>query len=258
MFNLPGVVLASILCLVAVQGLRSLAPDDLGLDLLLDLAVIPAQWTLSFDPSALPGVLRQAVGGASSGEAVGRIAFARAVLENGGPHYWSAATYALLHGSWPHVLMNSVWLAAFGTPVARRCGPLRFLLLALAAALGGAAVHVLAHPLSVAPMIGASAAVSGMMGAAVRFVFTPTSFVPDRSGGMRAHQSGLSLIGLMRNSRAMLFLGIWFATNILFAMIAAPLGLLEGEIAWEAHIGGFVTGLLLFPVIDRDRPGGAT
>jgi membrane associated rhomboid family serine protease len=142
-------------------------------------------------------------------------------------------------------------LAAFGTPVARRCGGLRFLALALAAAVGGAAAHWLAHPYSVMPMVGASAAVSGMMAAAARFMF---------GGGLRSGWTGdfdqprSSLIGLLANSRAALFVGLWFAVNLLFGIVAAPLGITDASIAWEAHIGGFLVGLLLFPLIDP--PGG--
>lgn len=245
MFNLPGVVLASIVSLIAVHALRTLAPDAVSLGLLIDLAVVPARWTLAWDPSRLPDVLREVANTAPPDEVASRLAFARAVLD-GGPRVWSAATYALLHGSWAHVILNSVWLAAFGTPVAQRCGSIRFLALALAAAVGGAAAHVLVHPLAVMPMIGASAAVSGMMGAAARFVFLPgpPGLHPPRS-------QALGLAALARNHRAMVFLAVWFATNILFAVIAAPLGLTDAAIAWEAHVGGFLAGLLLFPLLDR-------
>lgn len=251
MFNLPGVVLASIACLVAIHALRSVLGDETAFELLVDFAVIPARWTLAWDPAGLADLLRQIGSAAPPAEAPARIAFARAVLTEGGPHYWSAATYALLHGSWMHVAMNSVWLAAFGTPVAQRWGPARYLVLALASAIGGAIAHALMHPYAIAPMIGASAAVSGMMGAAARFVFTPPSLVRDSSGAIVPRSRAETLSGLMRNTRAMLFLGIWFLTNILFAVIAGPLGIAEEGIAWEAHVGGFVTGLLLFGLIDR-------
>jgi membrane associated rhomboid family serine protease len=59
---------------------------------------------------------------------------------------------------------------------------------------------------------------------------------------------------VVRNSRAALFLGIWFATNLLFGIIAGPLGITDASIAWEAHIGGFLVGLLLFPLVDRAEP----
>lgn len=58
---------------------------------------------------------------------------------------------------------------------------------------------------------------------------------------------------LWRNSRALLFTGIWFATNILFGAGLVPIFGEETSIAWEAHIGGFVVGLLLFPLLDRGQ-----
>jgi membrane associated rhomboid family serine protease len=50
-----------------------------------------------------------------------------------------------------------------------------------------------------------------------------------------------------------MFLVIWFATNLLFGLAAAPLGVTESSIAWEAHVGGFAVGLFLFPWLDRPR-----
>ena len=85
---------------------------------------------------------------AGGGAAAGARALHR---RRGAAKPWTALTYAFLHGSWAHVLLNSVWLAAFGTPVARRCGGLRFLLLGALCAVGGAVAHVVVHPLSVAP-----------------------------------------------------------------------------------------------------------
>jgi membrane associated rhomboid family serine protease len=250
-FNIPAVVVASIGLVLAAHGLRSVLSDETDLRLLLDLAFIPAQWTAAWD-LATPQALLDRVGkDGAEADAPLRLALAQYVLRDGASPYWSPVTYAVLHGSWGHVVLNSLWLAAFGTPVARRCGGLRFLALALAAAVGGAAAHWLAHPYSVMPMVGASAAVSGMMAAAARFMF---------GGGLRSGWTGdfdqprSSLIGLLANSRAALFVGLWFAVNLLFGIVAAPLGITDASIAWEAHIGGFLVGLLLFPLIDR--PGG--
>ena len=247
-FNIPAVVVATIGLVLVAHGLRSVLSNETDLRLLLDLAFIPAQWTVAWD-LATPQELLERIGkdGAQS-DAPLRLALAQYILRDGASPYWTALTYALLHGSWGHVVLNSLWLAAFGTPVARRCGGLRFVALALAAAVGGAAAHWLAHPYSVMPMVGASAAVSGMMAAAARFMF---------GGGRQPGWTGefdqprLSLLGLLANPRAALFVGIWFVVNLVFGIIAAPLGITDASVAWEAHIGGFVVGLLLFPLIDR-------
>ena len=84
---------------------------------------------------------------------------------------WSFVTYAFLHGGIGHLAFNMLWMAIFGSAVARRFGTLRFLLLSVLCAIGGAVAHLLTHPGETAPMIGASAAISGHMAAALRFVF---------------------------------------------------------------------------------------
>jgi membrane associated rhomboid family serine protease len=249
-FNIPAVVVVTIGLLVGLHALRAVLSDEADVRLLLDLAFIPAQWALAWDPAQAAAVLAEA-GEAEAG--VGAV-LAQYVLSREDLPVWSALTYAILHGSWAHILLNGVWLAAFGTPVARRVGAARFLALTVAAALGGAAAHLFANPMSVMPMIGASAAVSGMMAAAARFVFSSGRLGPDAWPSPQPAQQRLSLLGVLRNSRAALFLGIWFATNLLFGLVATPLGMSEAGIAWEAHIGGFLVGLFLFPLVDRSEP----
>ena len=256
-FNIPAVVVVAIGALVLLHGLRSVLPDEADVRLLLDLAFTPARWSVAFEPARANEIMAAIAREAADSETDTRLALARYMLGETEAPYWTAVTYAFLHGSWAHILLNGVWLAAFGTPVARRCGAMRFLALGLAAAVGGAAAHYLADPASVMPMIGASAAVSGMMGAAARFAFTPEA---GRSGGWpapQADQPRLSLLGVARNSRAALFLGVWFATNILFGIVASPFGITDAAIAWEAHIGGLLAGLLIFPLVDcheQSRP----
>ncbi len=252
MFNMPLAVVACVGVFLAIHGARSLLPAEADLQLVLRLAFIPGQWTVAWDPSRLVEALREAAAQGPVTEAAARSALARFVLSRPESGAWSVLTYALLHGSWGHVILNSLWLAAFGTPVARRCGSVRFVLLGLGAAVGGAAAHWLAHPLSAVPMIGASAAVSGMMAAAARFMFA----VASGPRGSDHPYSGprQSLLELIADRRAALFLGLWFITNLLFGIAAAPLGIVDASIAWEAHIGGFLVGLLLFPLLDPSQP----
>lgn len=255
-FNLPGVVAAVVAALVAVHGVRDLLlSDEVDFELLISLALVPSRWTVAWDPSRAEAVLQEAVRGFSGREAFGREALARFLVADAGLKPWTFLGYALLHGSWGHVLLNGVWLAAFGTPVARRCGAARFALLSAAAAVGGAAAHLLLHPLGVAPLVGASAVVSGLMAAAARFVFAPSARRPPghEGAGDPAARPTQSLGELVRNRSAALFLAIWFATNLLFGLLAAPLGVTDASIAWEAHIGGFLVGLLLLPLIERRR-----
>src|SRR6185295_19302766 len=88
-----------------------------------------------------------------------------------GAAIWSFFTYAFLHAGFNHLLFNLLWLLAFGVPVARRFGAVRFLLFFLVAAAAGAAVHLAVHFGERDVVIGASASVSGAMGAAMRFAF---------------------------------------------------------------------------------------
>jgi membrane associated rhomboid family serine protease len=251
-FNLPGAVLATLLVLGAVHLVRTLVlADETDLQLLLNFAVIPARWTVAVDASRAAEIL--AAAGSGGEEASLRSALAQYVL-SGDAHPWTAITYAVLHGSWTHLLLNGVWFAAFATPVARRLGGGRLLALGLACALAGALAHALLHPLSVVPMIGASAVVSGMMAAATRFIFAPApafSWSPTAPHA-RPRQS---LVALAANPRAAMFLGVWFLTNLGFGIFAAPLGVVDAGIAWEAHIGGFIAGLLLLPTLDTVLPG---
>jgi membrane associated rhomboid family serine protease len=254
-FNIPAVVAATIGVLVLLHALRSALSYGADMRLLVDLAFIPARWTVAWDPAKASEIMAAIAQEGTGREIAARLALVRYVLGQGEPPYWSVLTYALLHGSWVHVLLNSVWLAAFGTPVARRCGAVRFLVLGAVSAVGGAAAHFLVESTSVLPLIGASAAVSGLMGAAARFVFgSGTGRFARHAWGQHTRHPRLSLLGVARNSQAALFLGTWFVTNLLFGLLAAPLGVTDASIAWEAHIGGFLVGLLIFPLIDRSEP----
>jgi membrane associated rhomboid family serine protease len=249
-FNLPYSVLILILCLVGLHAARTLLlSEESGVAFLLDWAVVPARWSVAIGSATSAEVIE--AGRQAAAEDGGlRLAVARFVLDDHGVRPWTAITYALLHGSWAHDLVNCLWLAAFGTPVARRCGPLRFFALAAAAAVGGAVAHVALHPLQPFPLVGASAAVSGMMAAAVWFMFAPHSATAGGRWVEPHERPRESLAALPRNRNVLVFLAVWFAVNYLSAELAGPLGMTDASIAWEAHVGGFLVGLLLFPVLD--------
>ncbi len=65
-----------------------------------------------------------------------------------------------------------------------------------------------------------------------------------------------SLADIVRNRQVLIFLGVWFVANYVFAFVQ-PVGVTDASIAWEAHIGGFLVGLALFPLLDPlpTRPG---
>jgi len=250
-FNMPGVVTASIAVLVAIQAIREYILSDVrDIQVVLDLALIPARWTVWFDPSRIAEVIQAAASGDPDVAAM-REAFARYVTGQQSLEPWTLATYALLHGSWMHVLFNSVWLAAFGTPVARRCGAWRYGALALAGIIAGGLLHILIDPLSATPLVGASAGISALMAAAARFVFVPPPAYRAGAPWQLPSRPPLQTIPeLMRNRTAVLFLGIWLATNLIFGVLALPLGAGDGPIAWDAHLGGFVVGFFLLPLLE--------
>jgi membrane associated rhomboid family serine protease len=263
-FTMPGLVLGAILVLIAIHAGRMLLSDVSNVSIMFDFGFVPAQWSVALNAVSIDDVVSAA--GLDGGElAELRSAIAHYVLEQTPLRPWSPLTYALLHGSWMHVGLNCVWLAAFATPIVRRCGTARSLVLSVATAFGGALAHWLTHPLGVQPMIGASAIVSGLMGAAATFVFErapePDQVQSGRGGGAMRIWAGLQRIA--RNRTALMFLGSWFVMNLAFGVLATPLGIADAGIAWEAHLGGLVLGLILFPLLDpgprdwRDWPRGA-
>lgn len=248
--TLPGLLVALIGILVAVHLLRGWLSDIGDLTLLMDTAFIPAQWTVAFGFADAAEAIREAAHGDDPDLAGAHAALARYVLEETRPRFWSFLSYAFLHGSWMHLILNSLWLAAFGTPVVRRLGSARTLALLAATAIAGAVAFWAVNPLGTQVVIGASASVSGLMGAAALFAFRGPQPSWDR-----AMPQATGLAGLLHNRAALAFLGVWFAVNLAVGLVAAPLGIVEGGIAWEAHIGGLLGGVLLFPLLDRmQRP----
>jgi len=164
---------------------------------------------------------------------------------------WTFVTYALIHANLSHLIFNAVWLLAFGSPVARRFGPLRFTAFMAMTAAAGAAVHLATHFGELLPMVGASAAISGAMAAAARFAFQrggPLEMWRDRTEACRVPAAPLAVS--LRDARVIAFLLVWFGVNILFGVFSMGMPGVEQAIAWQAHIGGFLAGLLAFAAFD--------
>ena len=100
-------------------------------------------------------------------------------------------------------------------------------------------------------MIGASASISGFMAAAMRFVFQRSG--PLGSIGRNDPEAyrvpALPLTAVLRDPRVLAFLGVWFGLNLLFGLGSLSLDGGEQQIAWQAHIGGFLAGLLAFAAV---------
>lgn len=219
--NVPGVVLICVGALVAVHAALVYAlPVAVAEQVLISLAFVP-------DPAVWE----------AQGERPAAASF------------WSVFTYALLHGDWTHLGINALWLVAFGSPVARRFGAGRFMALSAVAAVAGAGAHWLFHMDSPAPLVGASGAVSAYFGAAARFALR---------GGLnvagRAHEPAMTLGETLTHAGTLGFIVVWLGVNLVFGSGIIPVAGQEAAIAWQAHIGGFLVGLLMFPLFDPRRP----
>jgi membrane associated rhomboid family serine protease len=226
-FNVPLVVVVLIVVLGVVHAYLFLAlrPEQTT-EFLLLFAFIPAR----YDASVMPDIVWP--GGWAA-------------------DVWTFVTYALIHGDLTHLIFNAVWLLAFGSPVARRFGPLRFLAFMAATAAAGAAVHLVTHFGELLPMIGASASISGAMAAATRFAFQrggPLALWRDRDEAYRVPAAPLT--SSLRDPRVLAFLLVWFGVNLLFGLGSIGMAGVEQSIAWQAHVGGFLAGLLAFAAFD--------
>jgi membrane associated rhomboid family serine protease len=170
-------------------------------------------------------------------------------------------TYAFFHANLIHLGFNLIWLVAFGTPVARRFGTWRFLAFYAFTAATGAAAHLIAHFDDNVPTIGASAAVLGMMAGALRFIFQPGGPLGLlRLAEAETYRVPAKPLGAMlRDPRILMFVAVWFGLNGLLALPIFAMPGVEQGIAWQAHIGGFLGGLLgfaLFDPVSAAPPGG--
>lgn len=150
-------------------------------------------------------------------------------------------TSMFMHGGVMHLLGNLLFLWIFADNVEDRLGRIRFVIFYLLCGVGAAMAQVLPDPVSEIPMIGASGAISGVLGAylllyphARVLVAVPVFFV-------------LQIVRLP----ALLVLGLWFLIQLVSSLMAEPGG---GGVAFRAHIGGFVAGLLLLPLLLPRRP----
>lgn len=170
------------------------------------------------------------------------------------PAIWSLFTHAFLHADWMHLIVNTAWLAIFGTPVARRYGTVPVLAVFLLGAAAGALVMTISQLADInqfTVLIGASGGVSALTGAAMRFVFQPLIVHRDPETGVPqiVGRRTASIVGMFQNVRSRAFILIWIGLNL--AIPIMPLfGGADIPIAWQAHIGGFIAGLLLPSLFD--------
>lgn len=229
-FNAPLVVVVLIALFILVHLVRSFLSEAADVEILLRFAFIPARY------DALSEYAPDFRGGLAA-------------------DVWSFVTYAFLHGDWLHLAVNALTMLAFGSALAWRFGAARFLLFSALTAAAGAATHLAFHYGAPIPVIGASAAISGHLAAAMRFVFAAgRPFDAYRAVGPEAFQRPAEPISVTIRRRPVI-VGVcaWFAMNLLFGLGGVAMMGVDAAIAWEAHMGGFVAGFLLFPLLDPIR-----
>ena len=220
-FNLPGSLVAVLALLTAVHAIRTYllsAPADEFV--LLHFAFIPGRYAIPFAEQDLGWL-------------------------------WGPVTYSLLHGGWEHLIFNAFWMVAFGAPVVRRIGLARFFLFWCLSAVAAVAFHTALHWGAMIIVVGASGVVSGLMGAAARFVFSPSGRISRQFAHLNRR---LTIAEALSNRSVLVFSGIWFLTNFLIGFGQVFGSNAGGAIAWEAHIGGFLFGFLFFPLFDVGAP----
>jgi len=159
-------------------------------------------------------------------------------------------TSMFLHGGWMHLLGNMWYLWIFGDNIEDRLGKARFLLLYFGAGVCAVVAQTVSAPGSTVPMIGASGAIAGVLGAyMVSYPYARvTTLVP------------LFMFITFVELPALLVLGFWFVIQLLngTASLGAEFSGAAGGVAWWAHIGGFVAGIVLVLLLaPRRRPGTA-
>lgn len=154
------------------------------------------------------------------------------------PAELTIVTSMFLHGGWMHLIGNMLYLWIFGNNVEDAMGHGRFIVFYLVCGLAAAMAQALPNPDSTIPMIGASGALAGVLGA----------YLLLHPGARVMVVIPLGFLFPIVYLPAALLLGVWFLIQILSSMAATGEG---GGVAWFAHIGGFVAGVALIPFFKR-------
>jgi len=152
-----------------------------------------------------------------------------------GPALFPLITANFLHGGWLHLLGNMLYLWVFGDNIEGCLGHLGYLFIYLIMGAGSQLLHLISDPLSQAPLIGASGAIAGVLGA--YFILYPQSRV-------------LTLVPLgffitLIRVPAVIFLALWFLLQLSNVFAAGMAPGVPQPVAWWAHIGGFIIGVVV-------------
>ena len=230
LFNIPPVIVGLLAVLALVHAVRTyVLTDQQDMEFLLTFAFIPSRYDTSI---VLGGVLPGGFGA----------------------ELWTFVTYALIHADWTHYGVNAVWLLPFGSAVARRFGAAAVSLVFRrdgGGRRGAASRHACRRGSAGDRRIGGNFRHHGGGDAVCVSARRAAQFPPQR----RRHR--LSRAGDPAQRRAarsarLAFVAVWFGINILFGLGSLPLpGAGANQVvAWQAHIGGFLAGLIFFSWFD--------
>lgn len=159
------------------------------------------------------------------------------------PPLWTLLTCVFLHAGWLHIIANLWALWIFGNNVEDRMGPLRFVMFYLLCGVAASTAEVLAHPMTTAPIVGASGAIAGVMGAYLAMyprarivLLVPLLFWP-----------------LYVEVSAFFFCLYWLLVQFLGGGLGLGDTTWQGGVAYWAHIGGFLAGLASYRPFLRER-----
>ncbi|HEX7113848.1 MAG TPA: rhomboid family intramembrane serine protease [Steroidobacter sp.] len=156
------------------------------------------------------------------------------------PASMTILTSMFMHGGWMHLIGNMLYLWIFGDNVEDSMGHGRFLVFYLLCGLAAALAQAVPEPDSIIPMVGASGAISGVLGAYL-LLYPHARVLVAIPFGFMLHTTRIP---------AGIVLLLWFGLQLLSNMMAQP-G--QGGVAFRAHIGGFIAGMLLVPLFKQKR-----
>ena len=212
MFKAPASVLALIGVLAAAHVARMLVPAATSEHILIDYAFIPLRYAANvLDPGS--------------------------ILDRAIPF----VSYIFLHADATHLVINCLWLLAFGSVVARRFRFGLFFLFFVVCGLAAAMTHLLFNWGSPEPVIGASGAIAGLMAAGVRMLSVQT---------LRGVEPLNGLLPLL-SPQVLMFSALWVVMNLVFGLAGVGFAGESNAIAWQAHLGGYFAGLFLAGAFDH-------
>ncbi|MBX9457126.1 MAG: rhomboid family intramembrane serine protease [Rhizobium sp.] len=212
-FNIPGILTLYVAVLVAIHAIRAyILTPDLDQWLVSVGAFIPARY--------LHPVAEQSALG----------------------YFAGPVAYSLLHGGWAHLGSNALFLVIFATPLTARIGAYRFTILWVTSAVASAFFLAVLTRFEVSYLVGASGVVSAAAGASCRFAVPLLGTDRVRAGRFAPR---LGMIEALGQRSVVVFVAIWLLFNVVLAGVDS-----SQNIAWQAHLGGFLFGYLTFGLFD--------